>query len=75
LACYRETAKDCLEWNPDVVDLPEVIDAKFTYIPPLRERTPMGRLGNVVELNNLAVFLASDASTYGTESDVVIDVS
>jgi len=34
----------------------------------------MNRLGNVDELNNLAVFLASDASTYMTGSDLVIDV-
>jgi hypothetical protein len=32
-------------------------------------------LGNVDELNNLAVFLASDASTYMTGSDLLIDVS
>ena len=38
-------------------------------------RTPMNRLGNVDELNNLAVFLASDGSTFMTGSDVVIDVS
>jgi hypothetical protein len=30
------------------------------------ERTPMKRLGAVEELNHLAVFLASDASTYMT---------
>lgn len=39
-----------------------------------KERTPMGRLGNEDELNNLAVYLASDASTFMTGSDLVIDV-
>ena len=34
----------------------------------------MNRLGNVDELNNIAVFLASDASTFMTGSDLVIDV-
>lgn len=39
-----------------------------------KERTPMERLGNENELNNLAVYLASDASTFMTGSDLVIDV-
>lgn len=34
----------------------------------------MERLGNEDELNNLAVYLASDASTFMTGSDLVIDV-
>ena len=38
-------------------------------------RTPMNRLGNVDELNNTAIFLASDASTFMTGSDIVVDVS
>jgi NAD(P)-dependent dehydrogenase (short-subunit alcohol dehydrogenase family) len=39
------------------------------------ERMPMKRLGDVDELNHLAVFLASDGSTYMAGSDIVIDVS
>jgi NAD(P)-dependent dehydrogenase (short-subunit alcohol dehydrogenase family) len=39
------------------------------------ERTPMERLGDVDELNNLAVFLAGDASSYMTDTDIIIDVS
>jgi NAD(P)-dependent dehydrogenase (short-subunit alcohol dehydrogenase family) len=39
------------------------------------ERTPMERLGVVDELNNLAVFLAGDASSYMTDTDIIIDVS
>jgi len=61
---------------------PGYMDTALNRVPALEaqkklwvERTPMGRLGNVDELNNLAVFLASDASTYVTGSDVVIDVS
>lgn len=34
----------------------------------------MERLGNENELNSLAVYLASDASTFMTGSDLVIDV-
>lgn len=37
------------------------------------ERTPMNRLGGVDELNNLAIFLASDASTFMTGSDLICD--
>lgn len=37
-------------------------------------RTPMNRLGNVDELNSIAVFLASNASTFMTGSDLIIDV-
>jgi len=38
-----------------------------------KERTPMGRLGEVTELNTLAVFLASDGSSFMTGSDLLID--
>lgn len=61
---------------------PGYMDTALNRVPALdaqkvmwRERTPMNRLGNVDELNNLAVFLASDASTYMTGSDLIIDVS
>jgi NAD(P)-dependent dehydrogenase (short-subunit alcohol dehydrogenase family) len=40
-----------------------------------KERTPMSRLGEADELNHLVVFPVSDASTYMTESDIIIDVS
>ena len=60
---------------------PGYMDTALNRVPQLdaqkavwRERTPMNRLGNVDELNNLAVFLASDASTYMTGSDLLIDV-
>ena len=35
--------------------------------------TPMGRAGNPDELTPLAIFLASDASSFMTGSEVVID--
>lgn len=58
------------------------LDTALNRVPALEaqkkmwcSRTPMNRLGNVDELNNTAVFLASDASTFMTGSDLVIDVS
>jgi NAD(P)-dependent dehydrogenase (short-subunit alcohol dehydrogenase family) len=61
---------------------PGYMDTALNRVPALdaqkklwTERTPMSRLGGVDELNNLAVFLASDASTYMTGSDIIIDVS
>lgn len=35
--------------------------------------TPLGRQGNVKEIKGLFLYLASDASSYQTGSDVVID--
>lgn len=61
---------------------PGYMDTALNRVPTLdaqkkiwKSMTPQGRLGSVDELNNLAVFLASDASTFMTGSNVVIDVS
>jgi NAD(P)-dependent dehydrogenase (short-subunit alcohol dehydrogenase family) len=40
-----------------------------------KEKTPQGRLGDVDDLNGVAVFLASEASKFMTGADVVVDVS
>ncbi|CCX33917.1 Similar to Sorbose reductase sou1; acc. no. Q9Y6Z9 [Pyronema omphalodes CBS 100304] len=49
---------------------PGYMDTALNRVPALdarkvmwNERTPMGRLGNVDELNKLAIFLVSDEST------------
>ena len=61
---------------------PGYMDTALNRVPALDaqkkmwcSRTPMNRLGNVDELNNTAIFLASDASTFMTGSDIVVDVS
>ncbi|MEY7851892.1 SDR family NAD(P)-dependent oxidoreductase [Natrarchaeobius sp. A-rgal3] len=55
-----ELTEDVLEENPDVAD---------TWL----ENTPLGRLGRPEELQELVVYLASDASSYMTGTTVVID--
>jgi len=37
------------------------------------ERTPQDRMGNVDELNGAALYLASDASSYATGTDILVD--
>ncbi|KAG8906393.1 hypothetical protein FRB99_006988 [Tulasnella sp. 403] len=37
------------------------------------DRTPMGRMGNVDELNGAALYLASDASSFTTGADILVD--
>jgi len=72
------------EWAPHGIRVnsisPGYMDTALNRVPALEaqkkmwcSRTPMNRLGNVDELNNTAVFLASDASTFMTGSDLVID--
>jgi NAD(P)-dependent dehydrogenase (short-subunit alcohol dehydrogenase family) len=74
------------EWAPYRIRVntisPGYMDTALNRVPALDaqkklwiSRTPMERLGDVDELNHLAVFLASDASSFMTGSDLVIDVS
>lgn len=59
---------------------PGYMDTALNRVPALdaqkkiwTDLTPQRRLGAVDELNNLAVFLASDASTFMTGSNLLID--
>lgn len=61
---------------------PGYMDTALNRVPALEAQkkiwtsmTPQNRLGNVDELNNLAVYLASDASSLMTGSNCIIDVS
>jgi NAD(P)-dependent dehydrogenase (short-subunit alcohol dehydrogenase family) len=56
------------------------MDTALNNVPALdaqkkiwKSLTPQARLGAVNDLNGLAVFLASDASTFMTGSNVAID--
>ncbi|KLP02365.1 sorbitol utilization protein sou1 [Fusarium fujikuroi] len=37
------------------------------------DKVPMGRFGETVELKGVYLFLASDASTYVTGTDILVD--
>lgn len=59
---------------------PGYMDTALNRVPALdaqkkiwRGLTPQNRLGNVDELNGLCVFLASDASSFMTGADCIID--
>ncbi|KAK9424388.1 putative D-arabinitol 2-dehydrogenase [Seiridium unicorne] len=59
---------------------PGYMDTALNRVPALdaqkkiwKSLTPQDRLGNVDDLNGLAVFLASDASSFMTGSNVIID--
>jgi len=56
------------------------MDTALNRVPALdaqkkiwKSMTPQDRLGNVDDLNGLCVFLASDASSFMTGSNVIID--
>ncbi|MCJ1316343.1 hypothetical protein MMC15_001664 [Xylographa vitiligo] len=72
------------EWAPYGIRVnmisPGYMDTALNRVPALEAQkkiwttmTPMNRLGNVDELNNLAVFLASDASSLMTGANCIID--
>ncbi|BBZ43995.1 SDR family oxidoreductase [Mycobacterium parmense] len=51
----------------------ELVEPLAEYHRQWEPRIPLGRMGRADELNGLYVYLASDASSYMTGSDVVID--
>lgn len=58
------------------------MDTELNRVPALDAQkkiwtsmTPQGRLGRVDELNGLAVYLGSDASSFVTGANFLIDVS
>jgi gluconate 5-dehydrogenase len=47
--------------------------ADSEMVERLRQKSPMGRMGVPEELNGAIVFLASDASSYMTGQNLIID--
>jgi gluconate 5-dehydrogenase len=44
-----------------------------TFIPRLVEKVPLGRIGNPEDMKGIVVFLASDASSYVTGQNILVD--
>lgn len=61
--------------SPGAIETPmiEPIKSDSKTMEGLMARVPMHRVGKPEEVSNLVLFLASDASSYMTGSDVVID--
>jgi NAD(P)-dependent dehydrogenase (short-subunit alcohol dehydrogenase family) len=44
-----------------------------TFVPNYEERTMLGRMGDDTDMKGIVVYLASDASTWMTGQNVVLD--
>ena len=62
--------------HPGVIDTPMLGDTRMddpAVLQGLVERVPLGRIGQPEEVAKLALFLASDESSYSTGSEFVVD--
>lgn len=69
-------AKDNIRVNaisPGPFPPPRVSDALPAFIPRLEAHSPMGRMGKPHELKGLAVLLASEAGSYITGQNILVD--
>jgi sorbose reductase len=73
----KSLAREWREFARVNVVSPGFFDTKMGAAPRVRNEayrmTPLGRQGTVNEIKGLYLYLASDASSYQTGSDVVID--
>ncbi|KAK9332920.1 hypothetical protein V1520DRAFT_333844 [Lipomyces starkeyi] len=63
----------CNSISPGYMDTPLNTTYEEAYFHEWKSRTPMGRLGQPEELAGCALWLASDASSFCTGSDILID--
>jgi NAD(P)-dependent dehydrogenase (short-subunit alcohol dehydrogenase family) len=71
-----EYAKENIRVNsviPGVVDTPRNHTLPQDWMAGLLRHTPMGRMARPEEISNAVVFLASDAASFVTGTDVVVD--
>jgi NAD(P)-dependent dehydrogenase (short-subunit alcohol dehydrogenase family) len=71
-----EYAKENIRVNsviPGVVDTPRNRTLPQDWMAGLLRHTPMGRMARPEEISNAVVFLASDAASFVTGTDVVVD--
>ena len=59
--------------SPGPFPPPRVNDANPGFIRRLAEKVPLGRVGRPGELKGAVVFLASDASSYVTGQNLLVD--
>ena len=60
--------------HPAFIDTPLIADLKGTDVEAaILASTPMGRLGRSEEVGSVIAFLASDAASYMTGSEVYVD--
>jgi NAD(P)-dependent dehydrogenase (short-subunit alcohol dehydrogenase family) len=71
LACYLApfgVRVNCL--SPGAIQTPSLPDS---FVTSFSRRVPLGRLADAWEMQGAALFLASDASTYVTGQNIVVD--
>lgn len=59
--------------SPGIFPWPSIAQEQPQFVARASKRTPMGRLGEARELAGPALFLASDAATYVTGTDLKVD--
>lgn len=59
--------------SPGIFPWPEIAKGHPNFITRVSARTPMGRTGHAHELGGPVVFLASDAASYVTGADILVD--
>jgi 3alpha(or 20beta)-hydroxysteroid dehydrogenase len=60
--------------HPGIIETPMLEEfEKWGLMGPVMERVPVGRKAEAVEVANLALYLASDESSYSTGSEFVVD--
>jgi NAD(P)-dependent dehydrogenase (short-subunit alcohol dehydrogenase family) len=72
-----------VRWAPDGIRVNAIVPGPFPvpsleqedpgFIERLTEQSPMGRIGRRTEIAGAAVYLASDASSYTTGTQIVVD--